>query len=122
MNTDTEQVAIRIHEIFKKLFNDLAFVYIVPKFNGIRFEFDVKFIFEKNAVPATDGKIDNLINLTTVDNSNRNDLYAIKQSQYFKSKSIIYELSDETKMYLAEFMPDYLRDKFKILRAKIGRM
>ena len=120
MNTDTEQIAIRIHEIFKKIFNDLAFVYIEPKFNGIGrpWDFSVKFTFEKNAVPATDGKIDNLINLTTVDNSNRNDLYAIKQSQYFKSKSIIYELSDETKMYLAEFMPDYLIDKFKNPKSK----
>ena len=112
LNTNTEQLSIYIHELFSSVFNDLAFVYVQPtplKFGG-PFRFDIKLIFEKTAVNDS-SKIDPLTNITVVDNNNRNNLFEVKKAQVNRASSQIYELSDEAKLVIAEFFPDFMKDK-----------
>ena len=98
LNTNTEQLSIYIHELFSSVFNDLAFVYVQPtplKLGG----------------PFRSSKIDPLTNITVVDNSNRNNLFEVKRAQVNRASSQIYELSDEAKLVIAEYFPDFMKDK-----------
>lgn len=113
LNTNTEQLSIYIHELFSSVFNDLAFVYIQPtpplKLGG-PFKFDIKLIFEKTTVNDPN-KIDPLTNITVVNDNNRNNLFEVKRAQMNRASSQIYELSNEAKLVVAEFFPDFIKDK-----------
>lgn len=96
---NSRDLAILIRETLQTSFHDLIGCFV--GFNG---DFYVTLFFENNEVPVPEGKIKNLVNLTTGEGIDRNNIFMTQQLINRKYSGRTFDLNDDTKIMLSEFM------------------
>lgn len=100
MRIRNDELCRAIRAQFGDLFHDLKGVNLVYVNN----QFVTEFYFELNTEPLPEGKIRNLINLTTPTPENRSNLFYRNAVVQNKLHGKVFTLNDETKLLLSDFM------------------
>lgn len=96
---NSRDLAVLIRQHFQKTFHDCKGCLI-----SYTDRFQVTLFFENNATPVEEGKIKNLVNLTTGQGVDSNDLFGQIQVLNRRYSGRTYELNEETKLLLSDFM------------------
>lgn len=102
--TTNRQLATIIREYYSKTLHDLRGVNIVYNPSAPAAPFELIMYFAKNSLPKPDGKIDNLSDLTVVQNTEKTSLYWMKKAVDNKAGGKHYTLNDATKLLLGDIM------------------
>ena len=103
MRTSNRQLATAVREYYGKTFHDIRGVNL-SYVSGIQAPFVFEFYFAKNNAPKPDGKMDNLVDLTTPTKGDQLSYYYQKQIVDNKAAGKHYTLNDETKLLLGDIM------------------
>lgn len=96
------ELARLIKQQFQQTFHDLVGVMIAPPQQGTLFNVVFRFEDVKDAVP--EGKIKNLVNLINPQQGTKTNFFAKQEIINNKISGKTYDLSDETKLLLSDFM------------------
>ena len=100
MMINSDELSKLIYAQFAEIFHDLKGVNI----KYIDNKFVPEFYFEVNTETLPDGKIRNLINLTTPVRENKSNLFYRNAIVQNKLHGKVFTLNDETKLLLSDFM------------------
>jgi hypothetical protein len=118
------ELAVQFRTRLQRTFHDCMGVVIYPAING---NFPCSIIFKYNPADCPEDKIRSLVDVTKINKSSKPNFYDYRMKQMNDFNGVKYELNDETKLLLAEFMyggkkanmPESGRWKNNIIQQKI---